>query len=70
MQGSVRYTSAAFDRVLHKGFIFKLKSAVVSRLLLNWFADYLWQERKGCFVRYKFFLDFSIDMKQRSMHFL
>ena len=33
--------SKAFDRVWHEGFLFKLKSAGVSRSLLTWFSDYL-----------------------------
>ena len=33
--------SKAFDRVWHKGLLFKLKSAGVSGLLLTWFSDYL-----------------------------
>ena len=31
----------AFDRVWHKGLLFKLKSAGISGLLLTWFSDYL-----------------------------
>ena len=34
-------TSTAFDRVWHKGLLFKLKSAGVSGSLLTWFSDYL-----------------------------
>ena len=37
--------SKAFDRVWHKGLIFKLQSAGISGTLLNWFSDYL-QDRK------------------------
>ena len=33
--------SKAFDRVWHKGLLFKLKSAGVSGSLLTWFSDYL-----------------------------
>ena len=33
--------SKVFDRVWHKGLLFKLKSAGVSRSLLTWFSDYL-----------------------------
>ena len=33
--------SKAFDRVWHKGLLFKLRSAGVSGSLLNWFSDYL-----------------------------
>ena len=31
----------AFDRVWHKGLLFKLKSSGVSGSLLTWFSDYL-----------------------------
>ena len=31
----------AFDRVWHKGLIFKLQSAGISGTLFNWFSDYL-----------------------------
>ena len=37
--------SKAFDRVWHKGLIYKLQSAGISGTLLNWFSDYL-QDRK------------------------
>ena len=33
--------SKAFDRVWHKGLLFKLKSAGVSGSLVPWFSDYL-----------------------------
>ena len=33
--------SKAFDRVWHKGLIFKLQSAGISGTLLTWFSDYL-----------------------------
>ena len=33
--------SKAFDRVWHKGLLFKLRAAGVSGSLLNWFSDYL-----------------------------
>ena len=33
--------SKAFDRVWHKGLLFKLKSACESGSLLTWFSDYL-----------------------------
>ena len=33
--------SKAFNRVWHKGLLFKLKFAGVSRSLLTWFSDYL-----------------------------
>ena len=33
--------SKAFDRVWHKGLLFKLKSAGISGSLLTWFSDYL-----------------------------
>ena len=33
--------SKAFDRVWHKGLLFKLKSAGVAGSLLTWFSDYL-----------------------------
>ena len=38
--------SKAFDRVWHKGLIFKLKAAGVSGSLLNWFCDYLNDRRQ------------------------
>ena len=37
--------SEAFDRVWHKGLLFKLKCVGISGTLLEWFADYL-SERK------------------------
>lgn len=37
--------SKAFDRVWHKGILFKLKSVGISGSLLNWFTDYL-KDRK------------------------
>ena len=52
--------SKAFDRVWHKGLLFKIKSAGVSGSLLSWFSDYLKDRKtKGCFAWCKFFLDFS-----------
>ena len=36
-----KYISKAFDRVWHKGLLFKLKSVGVSGNILAWFEDYL-----------------------------
>ena len=33
--------SKAFDRVWHRGLLYKLKSAGISGSLLSWFKDYL-----------------------------
>ena len=38
--------SKAFDRVWHKGLLFKLKSVGISGSLLNWFTDYLKDRRQ------------------------
>ena len=48
-----RDVSKAFDRVWHKGLLFKLKSAGCSSQLLEWFSSYLSNRRqpvcfKGC----------------------
>ena len=37
--------SKAFDRVWHRGLLFKLQSVGISGMLLQWFTDYL-QKRK------------------------
>ena len=34
-------SSKAFDRVWHKGLLFKLESVGIGGSLLNWFTDYL-----------------------------
>ena len=38
--------SKAFDRVWHKGLLFKLKSIGISNELLQWFSDYLSNRRQ------------------------
>ena len=39
--GCFRDISKAFDRVWHKGLIYKLKMAGINGLLLDWLSDYL-----------------------------
>ena len=39
-------SSKAFDRVLQKGLLFKLKSVGISGFLINWHTDYLKDRRQ------------------------
>ena len=42
--------SKAFDRVWHKGLIYKLKKAGINGLLLDWLSDYLTNKKQRVFI--------------------
>ena len=42
--------SKAFDRVWHKGLLFKLNSVGISGSLLQWFMDYLDCKKQGVVI--------------------
>ena len=46
--------SKAFDRVWHKGLLFKLKSIGISNELLKWFSDYLSNRRQRVCLKGQF----------------
>ena len=46
--------SKAFDRVWHKGLIFKLKEFGITGGLLGWFIDYLKDRCQGVIINGKF----------------
>ena len=43
--------SKAFDRVWHKGLLFKLKKAGINGLLLDWLTDSLTKRKQSCYSR-------------------
>ena len=42
--------SKAFDRVWHKGIVFKLKQNGINGQLLSWFSDYLTNRSQRVFI--------------------
>ena len=42
--------SKAFDKMWHKGFIFKLRSIGISGNLIEWFIDYLANRKQRVFL--------------------
>ena len=48
------HINKAFDRVWHKGLLFKLKSIGISNELVPWFSDYLSNRRQMVCLKGKF----------------
>ena len=47
--------SKAFDRVWHKGLLYKLKSAGINGNLLQWFTDYLKDRKQRVVLPFVFY---------------